>query len=241
MAKQNNRTQEFFKTQLAARKRKTEEKNKINTQELSLILPNNDIEKVFQIPTNLYDDLTDDKELINFLNQKTLEITKINCAGNIIIGKELTEVYEKLAKKGSPEGMYLRFLTVLGYKKDSALRYRKRYELYRKACNSAAKQIISILPIRLLEKLYREQDLLKKIDIKEIDYKTASDIILRKPELILIEKGSKKEEFTFKMEELPFLQTQIKEKYDNLNQKEKEKLNKLLFEIKNILKINTFK
>lgn len=54
MAKQNNRTQEFFKTQLAARKRKTEEKNKINTQELSLILPNNDIEKVFQIPTNLY-------------------------------------------------------------------------------------------------------------------------------------------------------------------------------------------
>lgn len=235
MAKPNNKMQELFKVKLAARKKETEEQNRIGKQEQSLILPNNNIEEVFQIPTNLYDDLTDDKELIEFLNQKTLEITKIHCAGNIFIGKELTEVYEKLSKKGSPDGMYVRFLEVLGYKKDTALRYRKRYELYIKANNNATKQIISILPIKLLENLYREQDLLEKIDIEEIDYKKASDIINKKTKPILIPEESPKEDFVFEMEELPFLQTQIKEKYNNLNQKEKDKLNKLLFEIKSLL------
>lgn len=235
MAKPNNKMQELFKEKLAARKKETEERNKLSKQEQSLILPNNNIEKVFQIPTNLYDDLTNDKELIDFLNQKTLEITKIHCAGNIFIGKELTEVYEKLSKKGSPDGMYVRFLEVSGYKKDTALRYRKRYELYTKANNNAAKQIISILPVKLLENLYREQDLLEKIDVEGMDYKKASDIINKKTEPILISEVEKKEEFVFEMEELPILQTQIKEKYNNLNQKEKDKLNKLLFEIKSLL------
>ena len=97
MAKVNNRTQELFKAKLAARKKETEEKAVVENQEKSLTLPNNNMEKIFQIPTDLYNDLTDDKNLIEFLNKKTLELLTINGAGNIIIGKELTEVFEKLA------------------------------------------------------------------------------------------------------------------------------------------------
>ena len=83
MAKANNRTQELFKAKLAARKKETEEKAMVENQEKSLILPNNNMEKIFQIPTDLYNDLTDDKNLIEFLNKKTLELLKINGAGNI--------------------------------------------------------------------------------------------------------------------------------------------------------------
>ena len=37
------------------------------------------------------------------------------------------------------------------------------------------------------------------------------------------------------MNDLPFLQVQIRKKYDNLSKKEKTKLNKLLLEIKSLL------
>lgn len=235
MAKPNNRTQELFKAKLAARKKETEEKSKIIEQEQSLILPNNEIEKVFQIPTNLYDDLTDDKELVDYLNKKTLELLKINGAGNIIVGKQLTEVFEKLAGQGKADGLYTKFLIVSGYKQDTALRYRKRYELYRKVNSNATKQIISVMTVKMVETLYKEQDLLEKIDVEGIEYKVAADIINKKIESILIPEIEKKVENIFEMEELPFLQNKIKEKYDNLNQKEKDKLNKLLLEIKSLL------
>ena len=235
MAKPNNRTQELFKERLAARKKeKAEETSSASQSEMALSLPN-DMVKTFQIPNDLYSDFTDDKELVDYLNEKTLALLKVNGAGNIMIGKELTEVYEKLSKKGSPDGMYVRFLEVSGYKKDTALRYRKRYELYKKAKNNSTKQIISVMTVKLIEELYKEQELLEKIDVEGIDYKTALDIINKINETILIDKKDKKEEFIFEIEELPFLQTQIKEKYDNLNQKEKEKLNKLLLEIKSLL------
>lgn len=235
MAKPNNRTQELFKARLAARKKeKAEEISSASQSEMALSLPK-DMVKTFQIPNDLYSDFTDDKELVDYLNEKTLALLKINGAGNIMIGKELTEVYEKLSKKGSSDGMYVRFLEVSGYKKDTALRYRKRYELYKKAKNNSTKQIISVMTVKLIEELYKEQELLEKIDVEGIDYKTALDIINKINETILIDKKDKKEEFIFEIEELPFLQTQIKEKYDNLNQKEKEKLNKLLLEIKSLL------
>ena len=235
MAKPNNRTQELFKARLAARKKeKAEEISYASQSEMALSLPN-DMVKTFQIPNDLYSDFTDDKELVDYLNEKTLALLKINGAGNIMIGKELTEVYEKISKKGSSDGMYVRFLEVSGYKKDTALRYRKRYELYKKAKNNSTKQIISVMTVKLIEELYKEQELLEKIDVEGIDYKTALDIINKINETILIDKKDKKEEFIFEIEELPFLQIQIKEKYDNLNQKEKEKLNKLLLEIKSLL------
>lgn len=235
MAKPNNRTQELFKAKLASRKKETEDKSKIIEQEQSLILPNNEIEKIFQIPTNLYDDLTDDKELVDYLNKKTLELLKINGTGNIIIGKQLTEVFEKLAGQGKADGLYTKFLIVSGYKQDTALRYRKRYELYKKVNSNATKQIISVMTVKMVETLYKEQDLLKKIDVEEIEYKVVADIINKKTESILIPEIEKKVENIFEMEELSFLQNKIKEKYENLNQKEKEKLNKLLLEIKNLL------
>jgi hypothetical protein len=234
MAKINNRTQELFKAQLAARKKENDKTTEINEKERMLILPNN-IDKIFKIPENIYEKLTNDKELINYLNSKTFELLKINGAGNIIIGKILYEVAEELGKKGSSEGLYLSFLEVAGYKKDTALRFRKRYELYKKVNTDEAKQIISLMSIKLVEKLYKEQELLNKIDIKEMDYKTASEIINKETEIILIDETEEKKEFIFEMNELPFLQTQIEEKYDNLNQREKDKLNKLLFEIKILL------
>lgn len=227
MGKQTNIVQERFKAQLAAR---TAQKNQ--EKEKNVIIPGS-FEDTFIIP-DVYSNFTDDKDIIEYLNKKTIELLKINGAGNIAIGKELTEVFEKLSGQGSKNGLYTKFLEISGYKEDTALRYRRRYELFTKVSNNAAKQIISLLPVRDLENLYKHQELLNQIDKVQIEYKEAVKIIKNKKDVISIEE-IKAEKVNFELTELSFLKEEIENKYGNLSQKEKEKLNKLLLEIKDLL------
>lgn len=228
MGKNSNIIQERFKAQLAARVAQKEEKNE------NIIIPGN-FNNTFIIQSNIYSDFTEDKELIDYLNKKTMELLKINGVGNIAIGKELTEVFEKLSNQGSNDGLYTKFLEVSGYKQDTALRYRKRYELFTRVSTPAAKQIISLLPVRVLENLYKNQELLNQIDKEQIEYKEAVNIIKNKKDVILIEE-IKTEKINFELTELSFLKEEIENKYENLPEKNQEKLKKLLLEIKNLLK-----
>lgn len=230
MGKDSNIIQERFKAQLAARVAQKEEKN----EKLNIIIPGN-FNNTFIIQSNIYSDFTEDKELIDYLNKKTMELLKINGVGNIAIGKELTEVFEKLSSQGSNDGLYTKFLEVSGYKQDTALRYRKRYELFTRVSTPAAKQIISLLPVRALENLYKNQELLNQIDKEQIEYKEAVNIIKNKKDVILIEE-IKTEKINFELTELSFLKEEIENKYENLPEKNQEKLKKLLLEIKNLLK-----
>lgn len=230
MGKDSNIIQERFKAQLAARVAQKEEKN----EKLNIIIPGN-FNNTFIIQSNIYSYFTEDKELIDYLNKKTMELLKINGVGNIAIGKELTEVFEKLSSQGSNDGLYTKFLEVSGYKQDTALRYRKRYELFTRVSTPAAKQIISLLPVRALENLYKNQELLNQIDKEQIEYKEAVNIIKNKKDVILIEE-IKTEKINFELTELSFLKEEIENKYENLPEKNQEKLKKLLLEIKNLLK-----
>lgn len=230
MGKDSNIIQERFKAQLAARVAQKEEKN----EKLNIIIPGN-FNNTFIIQSNIYSDFTEDKELIDYLNKKTMELLKINGVGNIAIGKELTEVFEKLSSQGSNDGLYTKFLEVSGYKQDTALRYRKRYELFTRVSTPAAKQIISLLPVRVLENLYKNQELLNQIDKEQIEYKEAVNIIKNKKDVILIEE-IKTEKINFELTELSLLKEEIENKYENLPEKNQEKLKKLLLEIKNLLK-----
>lgn len=117
-----------------------------------------DIKEIFSIEDSVFNTLTNDIELIEYLKNKSLEMLKIQGNNIIMLGKNLTEVFEELGRKGSPEGLYLKYLEFNGYKKDTALRLRKRYELFKKSKADVVKQIISILPVRSIEQLYKEQD-----------------------------------------------------------------------------------
>lgn len=231
MGKQFTNIEERFKAQLAARTAQQGEKK----EKTDIIIPG-EIKNTFIIPNDIYSNFTTDKEIIEYLNTKTMELLKINGAGNIAIGKELTEVFEKLSSQGSSEGLYTKFLEVSGYKQNTALRYRKRYELFTKVTNNAAKQIISLLPVRILEDLYKNQDILKQIDKERIEYKEAVNFIKNNQDIILIEDDIKTEKVNFELTELSFLKEEIENKYENLPEKNQEKLKKLLLEIKNLLK-----
>ena len=238
MSKKNNMNiiQERFKAQLAARKASQEgnfNKTEILNPEGSL---DDNLLKMFQLESNLYDGITDDKELIEYLNLKTINLLKINGNGNIAIGKELTEVYEKLAKQGSNEGIYTKFLEISGYKTDTALRYRKRYELFTKSTNNSIKQIISILPVKIIEKLYKNQELLPNLDIlKTVTSENVIELIIEKEQPVLEVKPREREIKTFNFSEI---EKAFEEKYLELEEKEKEQVDKLLKKLGKLLKIN---
>lgn len=231
MGKQENRVQELFKKKLQARKTlETVEPVIVNTDKN--LIQNKDLNKIFPIPEEIYLNLTNDRELITFLNEKTRKILEINGLGNISIGKELTEVFNKLSKQGSSEGIYEKFLEVLGYKKNTALRYRKRYELFMNLKNDSAKQIVAVLPIRSMELLYNHQELLKYIDNESIKYNDVIEILSENKRILpMIEE----KENEFSLNELFSLTNEIQSKYESLKEKDKEKLSKLLLEIKKII------
>ncbi|WP_300345269.1 hypothetical protein [Fusobacterium sp.] len=235
MSKKNNIIQERFKAQLAAR-RASQEGNttKVEVVNSNEVLDDN-LLKMFQLENNLYEGIIEDKELIEYLNLKTINLLKINGNGNIAIGKELTDVYEKLSKQGSSEGIYTKFLEVSGYKPDTALRYRKRYELFSKSTNNSIKQIISILPVKLIEKLYKSQELLPNLDVlKEATSEDVIKLIIGKEQPVIEIKNKERKVRSFNFSEI---EKAFDERYLELEEKEKEQVDKLLEKLGKLLKI----
>lgn len=235
MSKKNNIIQERFKAQLAARRASQEG----NTTKVEIVNSNEVLDdnllKMFQLENNLYEGIIEDKELIEYLNLKTINLLKINGNGNIAIGKELTDVYEKLAKQGSSEGIYTKFLEISGYKPDTALRYRKRYELFSKSTNNSIKQILSILPVKLIEKLYKNQELLLNLDVlKEVTSEDVIKLIIGKEQPVIEIKNKERKIRSFNFSEI---EKAFDERYLELEEKEKEQVDKLLEKLGKLLKI----
>ena len=217
--------EERFQAMIAKRK-----KNKdIDKEEKIVIIEEKEIDKekkmkkLFSIEDDVFNTLTEDKELNNV----------------ILLGKNLTEVFEELGRKGSPEGLYIKYLEFNGYKKDTALRLRKRYEIFSKCKSEELKQIVSILPIRSMEQLYREQDfILNELEKNnaEITYKKVLDIINKKDNIIEFKEVVEEKKYSYNSEKIDVLYREINDKYDNLDKRKKEKIDKLLFEIEKLLK-----
>ena len=233
--------EERFQAMMAKRKKTKETSEKIEPKIIKGEKNNKkDIKEIFSIEDSVFNSLTNDIELIEYLKNKSLEMLKIQGNNIIMLGKNLTEVFEELGRKGSPEGLYLKYLEFNGYKKDTALRLRKRYELFKKSKSDVVKQIIAILPVRSVEQLYKEQDkILLELEQKSenLTYKKVLDILKKNNESIeLKDKIEEEVSYSVNFERIDSLYRRINNKYDELDEKKKEKIGKLFFEIEKLLK-----
>lgn len=200
------------------------------------IIPVENFKTTFFIDNKVFEEFTTDESLVGFLKEKTWELIGIEGSNTISKGKNLCEVANELAKQGSPEGLYLKYLEFSGYKKDTALRLRKRYELFEKAQQVNTKQIISMLPVKAIELLYKSEDLLNEIESDPtVTYQIAASIILDENKPLGLPENKEENTPIFNIEDLGKLENTIKSKYDELEEKKKNKLNKLLIEIEKIL------
>lgn len=231
--------EERFQAMMAKRKKAKETEQKV---EKPIVVneknSKKDIKEIFLIEDSVFGDLTTDIDLIEYLKNKSLEMLKIQGNNIIMLGKNLTEVFDELGRKGSPEGLYIKYLEFNGYKKDTALRLRKRYELFKKAKSEVVKQIISILPVRSIEQLYKEQnEIIPELEknSENLTYKKMMDMLKKNSETIEIKNKKEVEISGYDVDRIDNLYKKINRSYGELNEKRKEKLDKLLFEIEKLL------
>jgi hypothetical protein len=108
------------------------------------------------------DEIFNSEDLIvnNFLKEKTLETQNISAKGSLALGKVFSEVFEKL--QGSKT--YEKFIQLNGFNRRTALRHRKRFEIF-KIVPEERKPMIAMLPMELIEKISNnEEELLPYIE-----------------------------------------------------------------------------
>ncbi|MGL4954648.1 MAG: hypothetical protein ACRC4Y_04115 [Cetobacterium sp.] len=95
----------------------------------------------------------DNEEVNYFLKEKTAQICQLQANSSLELGKIFCEAVDRLAGDNHYNGLYEKWLLQIGFNKMTALRHRKRYELYTQVKNEHSKKLVSILPVRVLSDL----------------------------------------------------------------------------------------
>lgn len=182
---------------------------------------------------NLIKELTDNKEIIDMLISKTACLVNLQIKNAISLGEIFTSVFNVLSKAGSKyEGLYEKWLRLNGINKKTALRYRKRYELYSMVNK---KEIVAIMPQKYIDILYSEKNKSEYMNMMDNGATYEEIINLLKDKTITCEKieYSNINDFDFRNYNTLFFD--IDKKIENLKEKDKKELQKHLEKIENIL------
>lgn len=209
-------------------------KEMVGTRDSSIVLDEN-LDKYMNL--DVINTIAEEEELVNFLKDRSIELFKIQTKNIIELGRIFSEVYNKLAKSGSKEGIYSKWLECNGVSVRTALRYRNRYEIYLLVDNSK-KSLIATLPVKYIEIIssseYKDkyiESINKDMEIKEIiNNLQCNDVIEVKEEIDLVA------QYNFKNYEN--LLININERTESLKEKEKIEIIKYLEKINNILNKN---
>ncbi|MCX3068369.1 hypothetical protein OQE61_12770 [Cetobacterium somerae] len=182
---------------------------------------------------DLIRDLTDNKEITDMLISKTTSLINLQIKNAISLGEIFTSVFDKLSKSGSKyDGLYEKWLQLNGVNKKTALRYRKRYELYSLVNN---KESIAIMPQKYIDMLYSEEDRSEYINIINSGA-TYEEVMNRlKDKTIVSERIEYTDIVDFDFRNYNTLFIDIDKKVEGLKEKEKKELQKYLMKIQEIL------
>lgn len=144
-------------------KKNTEKAKKEEVKETSEITVTTSAGNNLLPPDIKFDNIfTENKELNDFLNKKSTELTKIQASARLHLGKIFQDVFDELSGKNQHDGLYVKWLKFNGYNKMTALRHRNRLELYEQMKRDEAKSIIATAPQKLIDMTLKHE---KKVEI----------------------------------------------------------------------------
>lgn len=165
----------------------------------------------------------------DFLKRKSYELTLINAKGALALGKIFEEVYQKLGKE-TGEGIYLEWLKSNNFNRTTAWRYKQKYNLYLEVSSEKGKEIVALLPFRLISEICQHEQ--KDTIIELLNNGSSLDEIkcLLAPIPQKIEDKHINQENIFNLETFNFeqLELNIKNNYNSLDEKDKKEAAKLL-------------
>lgn len=179
----------------------------------------------------------DNEEVNYFLKEKTAQICQLQANSSLELGKIFCEAVNKLAGDNHYNGLYEKWLLQIGFNKMTALRHRKRYELYTQVKNEHSKKLVSILPVRILSDLVssnEKEDILAQIEANpEFKVNDLKKLITTEDNVAVIEELND-DKFYFK--EIESLKKLDVKKLDFSKAKQlKDELEKILEDVKKIL------
>lgn len=181
---------------------------------------------------SIFDDI-EDIETRNYLKFKSTELLVRGFDYALNIGKVGQEVFEELGRKGSPEGLYTKWVQLNGFSESTMKRYRNKWEVYSLVSDNI-KPYILLLSHAEISKILKNEDIKELICSADdsVTYEDIIDIVREKqPELpkppaeIGFPEGFNIDNFNNMFNNL-----------DKLPEEKKEKFYKLLKEITRLMK-----
>lgn len=211
-----------------------EEDTKISYQENNLLMEDK-LKEI--IDFSILDEITPNIETKKLLEEYTIKLLNIQANSTIALGMIFTEIYDKLALKGSENGVYEKWLSINNFNKTTAWRYRQRYMIYN-SVSEEKKAIVAILPQNIIKEIHNlgieeSVGIINNSENKEkiIEFFTPIGIIENKRS----EKNNKDE---VEIRDYDFIFKKIEEKkckIDELEEEKRKELNKYLKKIEEIL------
>lgn len=196
-----------------------------------------EIETIINI--DILKDMTNDEKIINLLINSSIELFQIQIKNVIELGKIFKNVFDELGGEGSKyTGLYEKWLGVNNISKSTALRYRKRYEIYSNVIQDK-RNIVTLLSQKYIELIYLEENKEEYINLINKGA-TTKDIIemLESKNSIEIEKKEEIEIVDYSFKEYKDIFKNIDKKSELLKEKEKLEIKKHLDKINKILNKN---
>ena len=183
---------------------------------------------------SVFDEI-EDEETRNFLKVKSSQMLVIGMDYVLTVGRIAQEVFDELGrKKGNPEGLYTKWVTLIGSSESTMKRYRNRWEVYSNS-KDKVKPMIALLNQKHIN------DILKNEELQEVIYSTEE---VTYADLLGLIEGEKPKKIGEQPKEIRFpedfnlsdFNNYINNNVDKLDEKKKEKFYKLLEQIAKLMK-----
>ncbi|GLI57703.1 hypothetical protein PM10SUCC1_32170 [Propionigenium maris DSM 9537] len=102
--------------------------------------------------------LTDNEGLNKYLLEKSIELQTLQAKTSLSLGKVFEEVFQKLGGKNQHDGTYVAWLEGNGFNRMTALRHRRRHQMYTLVNSDKGKAFVATLPVKVIDSVYRHND-----------------------------------------------------------------------------------
>ncbi len=167
------------------------------------------------------------------MNDKSFKILDLAAASSILLGSIFIEVQEYLADKVNSDTTYIKWLESNGFNRMTALRYKKRAEIYNSLKSSRAKYFIGVTSQRIIDEISKYEDRKEILYyLEEMNNYDEIENFLKKDVVLEIENKTEKENIEIK-ERIKKLPLKNIEKLDSEKQKQ---IDNLVQQIEELLK-----
>lgn len=182
-----------------------------------------------------YIHFTENSEVDDFLNDQSFKILNLPAGANIFLGSIFIEVQDYLSSLENSDATYVKWLESNGFNRMTALRYKKRAEIYNSLNSSKAKYFIGITSQKIIDEISKFENRDEIIEtLEKMENFDEIEAFLKKDIIEIEEKVVEKENIEIKqrIKKLPLKNI---EKLDNEKQ---DKINNLVSQIEEILNNN---